>query len=379
MGTQGRETMLRFRFKIYCSLLAVFVLGDGAFGNGNVSVTVLPTAIKTPPNHWEKLSKDGSVVMGSGIWSGDTGFIPSTTGNNLESLSRDGSTIVGTVGSTSGWHAATYDHSLSPQFLPMPSNVNTSTAYAVSLDGSVIAGWWAPQSVDGSHVKNSGFAWSMTGGFIDMGLAPNGYVGEPTAISDDGHTILTVTPSAAYLWTADGGYEDIGSFPNAPGGEILAWSMSGDGNSVVGTVFGAPRLPYATAFLWTRDGGFSGLGDSYGKISTQAYAVSADGRIVVGSTGYSSNQRAMVWDAKNGVRDLTTLLIDNGFDLGGTILDYATGISDDGQTILVDNLLIHLSMPIDLMTIPEPTLLGFAAACMLFVGRPQRRTLMDTL
>ena len=78
-----------------------------------------------------------------------------------------------------------------------------------------------------------------------------------------------------------------------------------------------------------------GLGDlPGGAFSSEASDVSADGRIVVGRGSSAAGQRATIWDATNGMRDLSIVLASLGVDLTGWTLTQATSISADGLTIV---------------------------------------------
>ncbi len=64
-------------------------------------------------------------------------------------------------------------------------------------------------------------------------------------------------------------------------------------------------------------------------------ATSGDGSIVVGTGTTDTGSEAFVWDRLNGMRNFRDLLVSNGgVDLTGWILRAATGISDDGRTIV---------------------------------------------
>jgi probable HAF family extracellular repeat protein len=343
-------------------LAAATLCPSAALAQAGFSVTVLPDQIRRPNlGRSIVMSDDASVVLGKGLWTRSDGYLPWV--QSYDAISGDGRVIVGSN------VAATYeDNTLTPHVIPALAGATGITAYAVSQDGSVIAGWLYPASGT-AHM----FRWTAAGGMVDLGHSPDGQPPQPTGISDDGNTIVGATSSSTYLWTADTGFESIGSFPTHPGGQVTAWDISGDGNTVVGYVFGAPRLPQITAFRWTRDGGFTGLGDSFGAIETQAYAVSDDGRVVVGSTGRGDTQRAMVWDPDNGMRDLATILDANGFDWGDSHLYRATDISADGQTILVDNLLIHLPVAVNLLPVPEPSTLAALPLAAVVLRRRRRR------
>jgi hypothetical protein len=76
-----------------------------------------------------------------------------------------------------------------------------------------------------------------------------------------------------------------------------------------------------------------GLGFLPGSSGSDARAVSADGSVVVGTSG----GEAFIWDAGHGMRSLKQVLTDDfGLDLSLWNLLEATGISADGRTIVGD-------------------------------------------
>ena len=80
----------------------------------------------------------------------------------------------------------------------------------------------------------------------------------------------------------------------------------------------------------------AGLGDlPGGSFSSRALGASADGSVVVGSGTSVNGTEAFLWTASNNMRSLSNILTDDfGLDLTGWILEEATGISDDGLTIV---------------------------------------------
>lgn len=89
----------------------------------------------------------------------------------------------------------------------------------------------------------------------------------------------------AFRWTQGDGMVDLGTLPG--GGGIWACSVSADGNIVVGFV------DYVGAFRWTVSGGMEDLNQTYAYLLTNgswlghAYAISSDGRYIVGG-GYNA-------------------------------------------------------------------------------------------
>ncbi len=78
---------------------------------------------------------------------------------------------------------------------------------------------------------------------------------------------------------------------------------------------------------------FQRLGDLPGvSFSSVAFDLSADGSVVVGQSETASGTEAFVWDSTNGMKSIASAL--SGIDLTGWTLTEATGISDNGLTIV---------------------------------------------
>jgi cysteine-rich repeat protein/probable HAF family extracellular repeat protein len=119
-----------------------------------------------------------------------------------------------------------------------------------------------------------------------------------------------------------------GTFPYS-----FARGVSADGSVIVGTSSSASG---SEAFRWTAAGGMEGLGDLEGGLfSSGAWAMSADGSVIVGYCRSASGAEACIWDATGRLLELDQVLVSNfGLDLTGWTLERATGISDDGLTIV---------------------------------------------
>ena len=99
-----------------------------------------------------------------------------------------------------------------------------------------------------------------------------------------------------------------------------------------------------------------GLGVLPGKTHAQAFGVSSDGSVVIGSSSIGSNDiEAFIWDQTNGMRSIQDLLIEQGIDLTGWTLSEARGISDDGQLIVGFGTNPLGAQEAWLATVPEPT------------------------
>src|SRR5690606_24153735 len=92
-----------------------------------------------------------------------------------------------------------------------------------------------------------------------------------------------------------------------------AYAVSADGSVIVG--FGTSD-DGQEAFRWTEADDMVGLGDFDGDVfQSRAYAVSADGSVVVGY-GYSDDgQEAFRWTEADGMQSIADLLVDAGVDM----------------------------------------------------------------
>lgn len=155
-----------------------------------------------------------------------------------------------------------------------------------------------------------------------------GYGSQANAVSRNGLVVVGTTPldGRAFWWTEATRAEPIGDLPGG-GASTYPWALSENGSVIVGS---ASSKAGTEAFLWTEAEGMTGLGDlPGGRFSSVARAVSADGTIVVGhgtseAQGESpGGERAFLWDAKNGMRDLHTVLLQQGVPGEGLPKDFA--------------------------------------------------------
>jgi probable HAF family extracellular repeat protein len=114
----------------------------------------------------------------------------------------------------------------------------------------------------------------------------------------------------------------LGVLPN--GYDSYAYAVSADGAVVVG--WDRNAAGQWRAFRWTASGGMQDLGTLGGSESV-AWGVSADGSVVVGWDRNAAGQwRAFRWTAAGGMQDLGTLL---GYDRS-----FAFGVSADGVVVV---------------------------------------------
>jgi probable HAF family extracellular repeat protein len=333
------------------------------------------------------VSADGSVVVGrsdsggefgdeafrweAGVMTGLGGFMTGDACGDpdpqpcalcdsvAEDVSADGSVVIGQSGRFPfRWEDGVMTHVPCHRPQNCPDCRSTGFAFAVSDDGSVVVG-------DGA------FRWTEADGceFIGNLLGSADLVETRSSaggVSSDGLVIVGQSDSEigpigdpppgcapfrevreAFRWEVADGCDPEGEgnpcmvgLGDLPGGAVqsLASEVSADGSVVVGE---SQSDLCSEAFRWEA-GVMTGLGTLPGTRGSSAEAVSGDGSIVVGRATSDLcppfgcfSREPFVWDETNGMRRLQTVLVDDfGLDLTGWTLTSATGISDDGSTIV---------------------------------------------
>lgn len=233
--------------------------------------------------------------------------------SSARGVDADGSVVVGFSNLLNGslafrWSATTGMVALGD----FPGGGDRARATAVSADGAVVVG-----HASSTAQFEDPFRWTATTGMVSLGMLPNGLAAEARAVDADGDVIVgsgsftTPVPGAALRWTPAGGLTQL--LPDA-----TASGVDADGDVVVGHArFGSA----IRAFRWTAAGGAVSLGHIPGFNSSNATAVTPDGRVVVGISG----SRAFRWTAATGMVDLGSGPLQSGC---------AYGVSGDGNTIV---------------------------------------------
>lgn len=261
------------------------------------------------------------------------GLLPGGTFSEARGISSDGSVIVGngdapaTSGAAFLWHADSGMVQLTP-----PANSSLCAAAGISGNGQEVVGTCL---VSGNYA----FRWTAATGMVGLrqfGTGSN-HSSIASAISFDGTTVAGMghpVLTGAVIWAANGDATILGPIP---GDEVsAALALSRDGSVVAG--YSIDPLSHQRAFRWTRQTGMLSIAPLPDTLaSSTALGVSADGKVIVGWGIASDREVAMIWEERFGfgMRQLETVLRnDYQTDISGWKLARATGISQDGRTIV---------------------------------------------
>ncbi|HYE63006.1 MAG TPA: hypothetical protein VD997_13500 [Phycisphaerales bacterium] len=166
----------------------------------------------------------------------------------------------------------------------------------------------------------------------------------PTAISADGSVIVGSSgipgpfdeDCHAFRWTESTGIQDLGLLPGTQESWVLA--ISADTSTIVGVCRGPSDDYRFRATIW-QAGRIAPLPLLPDACENAPKAISADGGVIVGYTGFlcestAYSYRATMWSRYLGVVDLNTHLPSIGVDLTGWVLLFASGVSADGRIII---------------------------------------------
>ena len=244
-------------------------------------------------------------------------------------VSGDGNVVVGYSDVTGGatFHAFSWTAGGGMIDLGTLGGSN-SFAFAASTTGSVIVG--TSNITIGSPTEHA-FRWSG-GVMTDLGTL-GGTDSQARGVSADGSVVAGTSNMAgdfvthAFRWTG-GVMTDLGTL--AGGSYSSAIGLSADGSTVVGS---ADNGLNNRAFRWN-GGVMTDLGTLGGNQSGAA-GVSADGAVVVGNAEDSGlTQRAFRWTAATGMQSIASLLTAAGVNITGWLLTAAFAVSADGTVIV---------------------------------------------
>ncbi len=180
------------------------------------------------------------------------------------------------------------------------------------------------------------FMWTESGGLTTISTISNGYdnAGNP-AISNDGTKISGTVTNPDTNLNGMGLYDVVAgtwTYLDGIGGDMdgstaSAWSISGDGSTVVGLGWLPPGSGgNAHAVKWTQADGTIDMGSTVAGSSSRANSVNHDGSVIVGwQDAENGSREAAIW--RNGVQSLIT-------DADGNAVSEAGAVSGDGNWVI---------------------------------------------
>jgi uncharacterized membrane protein len=307
------------------------------------------------------MSADGTVVVGvwgnegpAWRWTAGTGVVDIGSISQTVGVSRDGRTIVGTAKAPDGLaYAAIWQSGKQWVTLPPPSNWReldnkVTVGYAASRDGSVITGlaYVKPERVEG-------FRYHVSTGTVPLGTLTGGR-SRASTVSADGRVVagwddLTGRGTGRGPWYGTVWWDGMQRLLHVYNGIGQVEGVNDVGSILVGR--GHP-LAFTHAYRFTswdghvedlgalkRDhgGGSPGVGGGPGgefEDMSIALAVSDDGSVVVGNSGYQPPTDAFIWTPETKMVKLSDYLTSK--DVTGHerwTLVTAIAVSPDGKII----------------------------------------------
>lgn len=240
------------------------------------------------------ISGDGHIIIGEGTsadWNLPVrwidGEISSLSGIWPMDISTDGSVMVGRMWDNDAftYKPARWNNGSLHFLEEIPESVNRNgVAMGVSSDGTVIVGQWYY-----SEYLFQAFRWE-NGLTESIGFLPGTNMSTASAASSDGSVIVGQSGTVGFYWK-NGAMHSLGIIAGGHGAESSALDVSGDGTIIVGYSTSNANEAGMEAVMWRQE-------DNYTAVS------------------------------------LNEFLSQNGVGLGGFSLTDATGVSDDGSTIV---------------------------------------------
>jgi probable HAF family extracellular repeat protein len=307
---------------------ALAVSADGSVVVGYSESTYGPEAFRWTP---------GGGISGLGF------LLPADPDSEATAVSDDGSVIAGTSRTATGDRAFRWTAGGGMVELGSFSCTDCDPITAgggLSGDGLVVVGGGLAKGSGDPHLDSARWPGGGTSIF-DLGDLPGpASYSSANGASQNGSLIVgeggSSSGNEAWRWTSGSGMQVLVGIPGAQIASC-AEAVSSDASTIVGYANSdSASTNHTEAVRWTGTG--HGTVETLGALSgapspnSTARAVSGDGSIIVGRAKNSGNSdRAFIWDAANGMRELAEVLEqDYGLDLGGWILRDARGVSDVG-------------------------------------------------
>jgi len=177
--------------------------------------------------------------------------------------------------------------------------------------------------------KRVAFRWTEATGIVLLGTLPARSQSDWVASTADGAVVVGMSfetsefgaTAEAFRWTATSGIVGLGflpgddtSFLSAINPDTRRFTLSADGKVVVGS---SQTGKLHHAFRWTEGSGIASLQPLAGDDGASVDTISADGKVVVGSSLHGTQGRAVWWDQAGAAHSFSADLTTAGIDLAG--------------------------------------------------------------
>ncbi len=309
------------------------------------------------------------------------GTLPGYVNSWGTATSANGNVVVGSSQSSGGpFHAYRWVYGVGMQDLGVATGsyvMNSSNAYGVSADGSVVTGnnsyyfgspiagfRWTTSSaialldptftpfdqrpygisgnggwIVGRNIPGDAVRWSVGTGYQSLGLLAGYTTTNANDANFDGSIIVGDTGNGgpAWRWVSGSGMSALPAIAGYSRGSALA--VSADGNYVAGR--NVDNVLPSRAFRWVNGVGTSNLGVPPGFVHSEGRGISDNGLRIVGQaapqlTVQPTDRVATIWTPYTGgkPRDLNWLLPLIGVDTTGWQLTEGNAISGDGRVLV---------------------------------------------
>jgi uncharacterized membrane protein len=331
---------ISMRASLFCAI-ALALSGGYAMAAGTFTDVGLPGAQLTGLSHNGRVAA-GSAGAAGWRWNKARGVVlldGFTSANGMNSWGQPvaGSTVDGDGNTIAALAFSNFDVAGGP--VPVggypggaPQDAFLSSAYDASDDGVVVG-----LALDDAS-RYFAFRWTAAEGMTQLTVNRPANASRANAVSADGSTIIGWNDQdsgfrSGVIWQ-NGVPLDLADADGNPVGEALA--VSSDGSVVVGTGYSNPDTGGIEAWRWTAATGVQGIGciDDFGCGPAYGFALSDDGNVVVGASGFGFDRLATIWTPAGGMQLLSDYAAAQGVSIpAGWTLSSAGGVSADGKTI----------------------------------------------
>ena len=304
-------------------------------------------------------------------WTEETGMVglgrPTNGVSEADGVSPNGLYVVGSADNASRNSGAVWAPGGKTFIIPdIPGGIDVSFVGDVSNTGIVVGG---SAYADGQFsALFQAFRWTESEGLQPLGFLNGGTHSIAYAISADGSIIAGRGDTGNWLWT-----EETSMQFTVGNDEFLAREMTENGRYLVGQqqaiVDGQSR---AFAALWSEESGAVLLDRPAGAFSSGAVDATPNAEIILGTL----DLEPYIWFDQGATgMFLSDYLLDLGLDVEALGFDMgeARGISDDGTRFLVDSFNSNSDREALLIIIPAPASLALPGLTLLALGRRRRR------